>query len=201
MFIGEIMASKKYVNDYKIDLEYNPLTKRQKMTAHYIGPRFSFTCGEKIGRTKLIITGMAAAAEISFILMLLLNAPLGHVWYTAFPLVLLMIPMFTLLTFLYRFLTAKENVTREHRDKITDRFRFTLAAGMILAGLELIGHVFYSIFRGDEGTDIYYYLFTAVILFLFVFLFRIRHRIDMTMTEEGQGGAEDNKNLKEEETK
>lgn len=178
------MVSKKYVNDYRIDLDYNPLTKKQKMSAHYIGPRYSFVREAELGRTKRRFIAVSLPMEAAYWAMLFINAPCGHVWYAMSGIVLLMIPMFFLLTFLYRLFTAKALITREHRDKIEYRLSMVAHLSLILSAAALAGHIVYSILHRDTGADILFYIFTSVILLCAVILLKLRPFVELRETEE-----------------
>lgn len=192
------MVSKKYVNDYKIDLDYNPLTKRQKMTAHYVGPRFFFADRDKAAAAKILFTVVSLVIEACYWTMLFVESPCGHIWYVMIPLVFMMLPMIFRFAFLYRLLTAVRDVTREHRDKIVDRFAVVNTGTIILSALSLAGHVVFSFRYSDTGTDVLFYILTSVILLLAVWLFVVRYRIDMVMTEEASAEASNNKKIQEE---
>lgn len=195
------MVSKKYVGEYKLDVEYNPLTKRQKTTAHYIGPRFSFTDPEGIQGTKVLFTVLTLVIVLSHVMMLILNAPCIHVWYVSGAVVFLMLPCIFLLAALRRLLTAKEGITREHKDKIETRYPSMLLFAMALSVLGLIGHLVYSIRVGDTPADYNFYIFLTVILAASAVLFSFRHRIGLHETEPGTQEIADNNIKKEEEIK
>ena len=192
------MVSKKYVGDYKVDVEYNPLTKRQKTTAHYIGPRFSFAEPERIRETKIWFAVLTAVIVAAHLIMLIVNAPCVHVWYVSGPIVFLMVPILFVLVSLRRLMTARENVTREHRDKTEGRFPPALLFTGIFAVLGLIGHLVFSIRVGDTPRDTLFYIPFAVILASSAVLFSMRHRIRFTETEAGTSDTADNIKKEEE---
>ena len=192
------MVSKKYVNDYKLDVEYNPLTKRQKTTAHYIGPRFDFTDTAGIRGTKILFAVLTAVIVIAHILMLVLNAPCIHVWYVSGAVVFLMLPCIFLLAALWRLLSAKEGITREHRDKIETRYPAALLFTIILSILGLTGHLVYSIRVGDVPEDYVFYILLVVILAASAVLFSARHRIALEETDPGTRELADNIKKEEE---
>ena len=181
------MVSKKYVSDYKLDVEYNPVTKRQKTTAHYIGPRFGFADADGIRGTKVLFTVLTLTIVTAHILMLVLNAPCIHVWYVSGAVVFLMLPCIFHLAALWRLLSAKEGITREHRDKIETRYPASLLFTMILSVLGLIGHLVYSIRVGDVPEDYVFYILLTVILAASAVLFSVRHRIRLIETDPGTG--------------
>ena len=192
------MVSKKYVNDYKLDVEYNPLTKRQKTTAHYIGPRYGFSDPESVRGTKILFTALTLVIVAVHILMLFLNAPCMHVWYVNGAPVFLMLPCLFLLAALWRLLTAKEGITREHKEKTEVRFPTALLFTMILSVLGLAGHLVYSIRVGDVPADRKFYVFLAVILASSAVLFSARRRISFVETDPGTGDKADNIKKEEE---
>ena len=192
------MVSKKYVNDYKLDVEYNPLTKRQKTTAHYIGPRFDFTDTAGIRGTKILFAVLTTVIVTAHILMLVLNAPCIHVWYVSGAVVFLMLPCIFLLAALWRLLSAKEGITREHRDKIETRYPAALLFTIILSILGLTGHLVYSIRVGDVPGDYVFYILLVVILAASAVLFSARHRIAFEETDPGMRELADNIKKEEE---
>ena len=192
------MVSKKYVGDYKIDVEYNPVTKRQKTTAHYVGPRFSFTEPERIRETRIWFTVLTLVIVAAHLFMLFVNAPCMHVWYVSGPAVFMMIPLLLALASLWRLLTAKETVTREHRDKTEGRYPAVLIATAILAVLGLIGHLVYTIRVRDTPVDTLFYIPYVVILASSAVLFSMRRRIRFSETEGGAPDPADNIKKEEE---
>ena len=192
------MVSKKYVNDYKLDVEYNPLTKRQRTTAHYIGPRFDFADKAGIRGTKILFAVLTAVIVISHILTLVLNAPCIHVWYVSGAVVFLMLPCIFLLAALWRLLSAKEGITREHRDKIETRYPAALLFTMILSVLGLVGHLVYSVRVGDVPGDYVFYILLVVILAASAVLFSARRRIALDETDPGTRELADNIKKEEE---
>ena len=175
------MDSKKYVNDYVIVEDYDPVRKKLITRAVYNGRYFGFVHADNIKKIKTLYLSLSAVIFLSYVLILFINAPCSHNWYTMVPLAVMMLPLIFMGASALRLIRAGEKMTREHRDKVTNRYRVVTLASLILSGAALIGHVVYSILVHDTGRDILYYVLTVLIFTSSFFLFKKR---DLLSTEE-----------------
>lgn len=195
------MGSRKYVKDYTIVEDYDPVRKKLKTSAVYTGKYYGFVHADEIGKVKALYLTLSAVIFLSYVGILFVNAPCSHIWYTMVPLAFLMLPLIFLAASALRLLQAGEKMTREHRDKVTDRYRTVTLFQTVLTGMAIIGHIVYSFRVGDTGRDLLYYLFSAVIFAASFFLLYKRGLIETTelpeekpiiLTEEESGDSEEN---------
>lgn len=145
------MISKKYTKDYRVEAR---LTKhgRVRDEAVYCGEHFRFARPiEDVRRSFRYL----AAAELVMALLTILPMcfPCNYCkqMYVVLPLVLSLIPVYLLLTALYRVRAAGETVIREHRDKIANRFPAGALVQLIMAGLVFAAGVVF-VFVGELRT-------------------------------------------------
>lgn len=164
------MARGKYIKDYTIENQYNPRTGKTKKISKYTGPYFSFTDIEKVKKGKTLFLILSILSTVSFFVMMFVNAPCGHAFYVMVPLVISLIFYFYLWASMLRLFTAKDKVTREHKDKIGARFKMASMAILILTSVSFVGHIVYDIlyFKLLNFTnrifEILFYVMMAVIL-------------------------------------
>jgi len=175
------MDSKKYVKDYVIVEDYDPVRKKLITKAVYNGKYFGFVHADEIGKVKGLYLSVSALIFLSYAGILFVNAPCTHIWYTMVPLAFLMLPLIFMAASALRLIRAGEKMTREHRDKVTDRYRTVTLIQTILSGIALLGHVVYSILTGDTGRDILYYILTILI---FAASFLLFYKRELLATEE-----------------
>ena len=122
------MIRKKYSRDYQTE---TVLIKGGKKTVvSYTGPYYRFAAPEAtVKRMKAVFSVLSALSTGIWLAMLLQNVRLqARSWMLLFPLVFCTPVVLYELMGLWRLLTAKQRVTREHCDKLFDRLR---AVGLI----------------------------------------------------------------------
>ena len=142
------MISKKYTKDYRVEAR---LTKRGAVRdeAIYCGDYFTFTRPrEDVRRSFRYLTAAELGMTLLAILPMCVPCAYCKQMYIVLPLVLSLIPIYLLLTALNRVRTAGESVTREHRDKIANRFPTGALLQLILAGIVLAGSIVF-VFIGE----------------------------------------------------
>lgn len=126
------MIRKKYSRDYQTE---TVLIKGGKKTVvSYAGPYYRFAAPEAtVKRMKAVFSVLSVLSTGIWLAMLLQNVRLqARSWMLLFPLVFCTPVVLYELMGLWRLLTAKQRVTREHSDKLFGRLR---AVGLIQAAL------------------------------------------------------------------
>lgn len=183
------MARGKYMKDYILEAEYNPRTGKMKKVPKYTGPYFAFSDLNKVKKTKPLFLLLSVLEMAAFFTMMFINAPCGHVFYVMVPLVVTLIFYFYHWASMLRLYTAKEKVTREHKDKIQGRFKMTTMATLILTGIAFIGHIvfdimaFSSLSGPEKGVEILFFVMKAVILAAATLMFVKAKDFDMQEIE------------------
>ncbi len=137
------MVSRKYTGDYRLENITTPSGK-VKTVPVYRGEWFAFVCPETdIKRLKLKYIVSSLLITLLFILVLTLNAPCGHTYYVMVPFAAMIFPVFFSLAAARRMLTAKDKVTREHRDKLVNRYISVSLFLMVFSALSAAGHIVY----------------------------------------------------------
>lgn len=129
------MIRKKYSRDYQTE---TVLIKGGKKTVvSYTGPYYRFAAPEAtVKRMKAVFSVLSALSTGIWLAMLLQNVRLqARSWMLLFPLVFCAPVVLYELMGLWRLLTAKQRVTREHSDKLFDRLR---AVGLIQSALGVL---------------------------------------------------------------
>ena len=152
--VGFIMAGKKYISDYILEDRADSKTGRIRSVAVYRGAWYAFVCDEKqLKKTKKHFSVLTLLCVPAFFIPLCVNAPCCHVWYTLFPFVGMLFPVFYLLRAWIRLLMAKDCVTREHRDKLTNRYSAVSMVLTLFAVAELIALAVYGLRVGLSWSD------------------------------------------------
>lgn len=115
------MVRKKYADDFRLEnvLDTNG---KLKTKAVYRGKWYRFRSdSDVIGRMKRIYTALAIVSVLVLLAMLFTTDTMGNFWYVVMPLACNLIPVFFVVIGCWRLLTARDRVTREHKDKIHDR--------------------------------------------------------------------------------
>ena len=102
---------------------------------------------------------------------MLLNAPCGHMFYVMTPFAAMIFPVFFSLAGSYRLLTAKERITREHNDKIRQRFTTCSLFMTVFSAISAAGHVLYAVRAGVTVKDAVSFAATCIVLACGIILF------------------------------
>ncbi len=186
------MVSRKYTSDYRLENVVDPRTGRLRTRPVYRGEYYRFRAAPAAVRgTKRLYLLASLLCTACFLAPLFSNAPSGHAMYVMLPFAALVFPVFYLLAGCRRLVAAKERVTREHRDKITDRLRGASLSACILSGISAAGHVVYWILNGSSLCDALFLLAAAVIFALSLVMFCQRARLEMEPCGPAQKSAAD----------
>ena len=137
------MVSRKYTGDYRLE-NITTASGKLKTVPVYKGDWFTFACDEVgIRRIRRSYPAFSLVIALLFLLVLLLNAPSGHIYYVMAPFAAMIFPVFFALAAARRLLTAKDKVTREHRDKLVNRYISVSLFLMVFSALSTVGHIVY----------------------------------------------------------
>lgn len=173
------MVSRKYTGDYRLE-NITTASGKIKTVPVYRGDLFSFVADEAvIRRAKLLFPLSSLLIALLFIAVLLLNAPCGHIYYVMVPFAAMIFPVFFSLAAARRLLTAKDKVTREHRDKLVNRYISTSLFLMVFSGLSTIGHIVYCFSASPAVKDIVSLVCAAMICALSIGMFIYKKHLKM----------------------
>lgn len=159
------MATKKYVNDYRLENRADPRTGRLKTVPVYRGERYAYDAdAASLRQSTFFFTAATAISLAAFLLVLMLNAPCGHAMYVMMPFSALVFPLFFAAASCLRLWQKGEWFTREHRDKTGQRFNTCAVAMAILSCMSLVGHIVYACVTGLAGRDFISLACAAVVL-------------------------------------
>ncbi|MBR3270998.1 MAG: hypothetical protein IKI59_03665 [Clostridia bacterium] len=182
------MVSTKYTSDYRLENVVDPRTGKLVTKAVYRGDWFCFEKPAALVRQRkilfTILVGLLAAAFIGALLLTGINERNQDViaieqYYVIIPFVGLMFPIFFMGTAAVRMWRATDKVTREHRDKIGDRFAATGISAAILSGVSAIGHIVSWAINGETVTDMIFLGITLMILAASFAIFFLRRDLSM----------------------
>ena len=180
---GAAMVSTKYAPDYRLENVVDPATGKLRTVPVYRGPLFSFSRErETVARMKRLYPILTGLSVLVYALLLTTNTAAGRTMYVMLPFAGLCFPLLYAVLGCRRLLTAKAQVTREHRDKIEHRLAGSAAAMLALAGISFAGFCVYAILRGAQGQDFLLAAGTAVIFCCGLIMFRLRKNLCMEQT-------------------
>ena len=173
------MVSRKYTGDYRLENITTPSGK-VKTVPVYSGEWFAFVCSEaEVKLLKLKYPLSSLMITLLFILVLLLNAPCGHIYYVMVPFAVMVFPVFFSLAAARRLLTAKDKVTREHKDKLVNRYISVSLFLTVFSGLSAVGHIVYFFNAVPAAKDFVSLGAAAVICALSAWMFAGRKQLSM----------------------
>lgn len=181
MFIsgGDALVSRKYTGDYRLE-NITTSSGKVKTIPVYKGEWFAFCADASVvQRTKRLFPAFSAVIAALFLLVLLMNAPSGHIYYVMVPFAVMIFPVYFALAAAYRLLTAKEKVTREHRDKLVNRYITVSLFLMVFSAASTVGHIIYCLNFPPVAKDFVSLSCAAVICALSAWMFF--HRNDLKM--------------------
>ena len=182
------MVSTKYTSDYRLENVVDPRTGKLVTKAVYRGDWFCFEKPAALVRQRkilfTILVGLITAAFIGALLLTGINERNQDMiaiekYYVIIPFVGLMFPIFFMGTAAVRMWRATDKVTREHRDKISDRFAATGISAAILSGVSVIGHIVSWAINGETVTDMIFLGITLIILAASLAIFLLRKDLSM----------------------
>jgi len=173
------LVSRKYTGDYRLE-NITTASGKVKTVPVYKGEWFTFACDEAVvRRIKRIYPAFSVVITLLFLLVLLLNAPCGHIYYVMAPFAAMIFPVFFALAAARRLLTAKERVTREHRDKLTNRYISVSLFLMVFSAISTVGHIIYCFAAAPVWKDFISLFCAAAICALAVWMFFNRRKLYM----------------------
>ena len=180
------MVSRKYTSDYRLEDTLDPKTGRMGTRSVYAGQWFRFRADaaavKRAARAYALLTALCA---LVYVPPLLLDPPAMRAAYVALPFVALILPLFYLAAGCKRLFTAKDRVTREHRDKIVERLRGASISACALSGVSLVGLVVYWCLRSFAAIDLLCACAAALIAAgNLVMLLRLHRSVEMEPIEE-----------------
>ena len=157
--------SKKYLSDYRIDEKPDPATGRVQREVVYQGEYYTFLLQDAaLRKAKILFGALVLLCVAALILALTANAPCARRWYVSMPLVVMVFPLFFLAESCVIFYTAKEQVTREKKEKITGRATRCAALCAFFSLFSVAGHIVSMVLYKETAEDIRYLAGAAVIL-------------------------------------
>ena len=174
------MVARKYLGDYRLENREDPRSGKIKTVPVYRGAWFAFAAdANAVRRAKRLYPILSAVCALLFLLVLLINAPSGHVAYVTLPFAAMIFPLFFCLAGSRRLLTAKDKVTREHADKICARFASSSFILALLSAISAAGHALFWLRSGASALDALSFAATAVILISAAIMFQRRDDLRM----------------------
>ena len=181
--MGAGMISGKYAADYRLENELNPRNGKLRTVTVYRGPLFSFVRSEAIiKKMRLLYPLLTGLSVLIYAGLLFTNTAAGHTFYVMLPIAPLCFPLLYAMAGCWRLLTAKAQVTREHRDKTQNRLAATSACMMGFSGASVIGHIVYWCLNGEKKEDLLLLFGAAVIFVCGLVMFLNRKNLEMTQT-------------------
>lgn len=136
------MGIRKYANDYRLE-NISVGKGKLKTVPVYAGKYFRFTAPEAVVRRMRVLYpvcwGVGALAWLAVMWMDLHETKLS--WCVLLPMAAAALCLFFEGGGIYRLLTAKEQVTREHHDKLYDRVAGASLCHLISGGLAVAGSI------------------------------------------------------------
>lgn len=177
------MVSRKYTPDFRLENEVDPRSGRIRTVPVYRGPLFSFVRdAQAVARMRRIYPALTALAVLIYGALLFTNTAAGRTMYVMLPFAPLCFPLLYAAMGCFRLLTAKGQVTREHKDKTGDRLSAASAVMTGLSGVSFVGHIVFWCLHGEALQDFLLLLGTAVIFGCGLAMFLLRKNLEMVQT-------------------
>lgn len=147
------MATKKYARDYTTERRLDEKGRR-RLHATYHGDWFTFQRPRaQVRRSAWLLLALSVLAAVTVLLPLLMKNDYAEQFYVLPVLVFAAVPLYLLFAALWRVRQAGDAVTREHKDRISQRI--PKAAVMLLAAgvLGVAGSVAYRILAQPSAAD------------------------------------------------
>lgn len=173
------MVSRKYTADYRLE-NITTSSGKIKTVPVYRGDWFAFVADDElVRRIRIEYPLFSLIAALLFVLVLAMNAPCGHIYYVMMPFAAMIFPVFFALAAARRLLTAKDKVTREHRDKLVNRYISASLFLMAFSCISAVGHIVYFFLEAPVLKDFLSFGSAAVICALSARMFFGRKRLKM----------------------
>ena len=177
------MISGKYNADYRLENELDPRTGKLRTVPVYHGPLFSFVReGKTVANMRRLYPILTGAACLVYFALLTTNTAAGRTAYVLLPFAALCFPLLYAAMGCYRLITAKGQVTREHKDKIQNRLAGASACIMGFSGASIVGHIVYWCLNGETAGDLLLLVGALVIFGCGLSMFLLRKNLEMTQT-------------------
>lgn len=148
------MVSRKYTSDYRIDDFVDPNTGKVATRTTYIGKYYRFRAPKaQVARARKVYAALSALTAVLFAVPMFLDPDVLRAFYAALPFAAITIPMAYLAAGCQRLYSAKDKVTREHRDKSAPRLRGCGISVCVLAGISMIGMIVCACLHGFSAAD------------------------------------------------
>lgn len=155
--------ARKYIKDYRVEHVLTPNGKRKPVPV-YCGDWFIFVDpADRIRRAAAALCVLTLAVIATLIPPLVVKTNYSEQLYITLPLLFLIPPVYMFCTGLYRIWTAKEKVTREHKDKIDRRISQAAVFLLVVSLLLIPGSVVY-LFVSDAPLTAVDWLCEALVL-------------------------------------
>lgn len=180
------LVSRKYTSDYRLEDTLDPVSGRVITRSIYQGLWFRFCRDASVVRraTRSYIV-LTALCIVIYVAALIPDSPAMRTAYVAVPFAAMAFALFYLAAGCRRLATAKQRVTREHKDKITERLRGASIAALVICAVVLIGSVVSWCLHGFAVKDLFCTLGAALIAAMnLVMLLRLHKDITMEQTDD-----------------
>ena len=177
------MATKKYISDYRMENVLDEKTGKLRTVPVYRGDLYSFISSEEdVKKGTLIFVIATVTAFVVLVATLLVNARCARVIYVSLPVAALVFPVYGCMASMLRLLNVKEQVSREHSDKLAGRYTSSSFFMMLLSGISVIGHIVYICLGRETWPDELFLIGAAVIFACGAVMFLNRKLISMEKT-------------------
>lgn len=173
------MVSRKYTKDYRIE-PYLDRNGRLRDRSVYCGAYFTFDAPlPEVRRTMWLLAGLNLFITVTVALPMAFACSYFRQFYLVLPQAFLFLPVYFTWAGLLRVYTAKDKVTREHRDKIVHRIPVASLFTLILSAVLGIGTVIYACLGGLQGADYLAAVCSFLRLIPAIWAFLLRKRFPM----------------------
>lgn len=173
------MVTRRYTADYRLE---NRLSRSGKLKteAVYKGLWFAFDASaQTVKKMRVLYTVCTTVAVAAVVSLLCLPAALGHIWYVVLPLAVGLLPAWLCAASLLRLWSAGQKVTREHHDKLGDRFSGASMGLSVLGGISLVGGIVYCALNGAQFTDLLFLALNVLYTGCGITMFAFRKNLSM----------------------
>ena len=176
------MISKKYIDDYKVDLTLTNNGK-WKDVAIYIGPSYQLNL---MGKGRAVIIKQQILLNVIgwclFFLPLLVYSTVTRTIYIILPYMFLFLVLFYQSTAVYRLSMLKCPCRREEKDKVEERMKGSSLSGMILSCISVVCSIIYiiTINKNSNRGDLLFACSDMMLMITFILHYRLTMKIIFT---------------------
>lgn len=147
------MVTRKYTSDYRMEFSMDSRGRVREIPV-YCGAYYRFEAEpEAVRKSTLWLIVLLLATAVTTLLPMLIRNEYAREFYAFLPQAFALIPLYMFAASLWRILTVKGDVIREHRDRIVSRLHNASVFFLVVSVLSAVGAIAFLIIDEPGKTD------------------------------------------------